>query len=1264
MKTKVLIVDDNSDNLYLLKTLLKGQGWEVFEASNGKIALEIARKQVPDLIVSDILMPVMDGYALCRECKSDEKLKKIPFVFYTATYTEPKDEKFALDLGADRFIVKPGEPESLLEILTDLLEEKKTISPDEAKPLGEEMEFFRRHNEILFSKLEKKMLDLETLNQKLRTMEEQTRLSFENVSDVVFTLDMDLKIFSMSPSVEKVLGYKAQDFIGRNVSDLKSILTGQSLDQAINHISRILKGETTPPSIYEFIAKDQTIRVGEVSGSPIIRDGNISGIVAVARDITESRKAQEALRNSELRVQSISNNLPDAMIYQIIAKDDSSRQITYLSDSVRKMYGISPEEGIADPSLIYGRVHEDDIASLMKAEEEALKTLSTFRMEVRVREPSGGIRWSEFTSSPTLMKDGSTCWDGIELVITERKRVEEELRRREEQFSLIVNSFPGRIARIDRDFRYQFINNQFENFHGMKSDQVLGHTVAEVFGEDIFQRLRPVMQKALDGEMVSTDTRFETSKGKTIYGLNNYIPDRGPDGTIRGIFGVIFDITKIKEAEKNLKNSEENFRNSMDQSILGVRIVSDDGTTLYANQALLNLYGLDSIEELKNTPVTKCYTKESLAENRIRREQRKRGESGPLNYVISIIAKDGKLRHLDVFRKEVIWDGVKRFQVLYNDITERRRAEEALRERDILFNKLSLNVPGMIYQFMRRPDGSFCVPFSSIAIMDIFGCSPEDVRNDFSPILRVLLPEDLDKLSKSIELSAEQMTTWQCEYRVQLPGQPVKWLFGQSTPEKFDDGSIIWHGFNTDITERKRVQEALQESEEKFRLISDQSLMAIVLIQGGLPKYFNQAYCDIIGYTFDDIMKWQPNEFKKTLHPDDYAFVMDQAEKKQSGHSDVVTHYQFRGLTKKQEMKWLDLYSKTVMYKGESADLVSFVDITERKRAEEALRENEELYRTIFDNTGTSMILIEEDMTISMANDEFLRNTGYSSDEINGHMKWTEIIHPDDLRRMIEQHRLRREIEGNALPSYEFRFITKTGDIRDTFLTIKLVPGTKKSIASLIDITERKKEQGELQQTLDRLSKAMNTTIHLLAGAVEARDPYTAGHQTRSADLARAIAAEMEMPREKIDGIGMAGSIHDIGKLSVPAEILTKSSKLTRVEFALVKEHAVKGYEMLKDVESSWPLAEMVYQHHERMDGSGYPRNLKGEEIIMEARILAVADVVEAMSSHRPYRPALGVEAALEEIEKNRGILYDDTVTEACLRLFREKGYHLPDITL
>jgi putative nucleotidyltransferase with HDIG domain len=181
-----------------------------------------------------------------------------------------------------------------------------------------------------------------------------------------------------------------------------------------------------------------------------------------------------------------------------------------------------------------------------------------------------------------------------------------------------------------------------------------------------------------------------------------------------------------------------------------------------------------------------------------------------------------------------------------------------------------------------------------------------------------------------------------------------------------------------------------------------------------------------------------------------------------------------------------------------------------------------------------------------------------------------------------------------------------------------------------------------------------------MVSAVEMRDPYTSGHQIRSADIARAIATEMGLSKEQINGIRLAGSIHDIGKLSVPAEILAKPTKLTDLEFSLIKEHSQVGYEMLKNVESPWPLAQIVYQHHERMNGSGYPRNLKGDEILIDARIMAVADVVESMASHRPYRPALGIDAALEEIEKNKGILYDPAVADACLRLFREKNYKIP----
>ena len=198
-----------------------------------------------------------------------------------------------------------------------------------------------------------------------------------------------------------------------------------------------------------------------------------------------------------------------------------------------------------------------------------------------------------------------------------------------------------------------------------------------------------------------------------------------------------------------------------------------------------------------------------------------------------------------------------------------------------------------------------------------------------------------------------------------------------------------------------------------------------------------------------------------------------------------------------------------------------------------------------------------------------------------------------------------------------------------------------------------------LQDSMEKLGKALEGSILAIASTVETRDPYTAGHQQRVAELATAIAKEMGLPDDQIYGIRMGGVIHDLGKISIPAEILSKPGSITEIEFNLIKTHPKVGYDILKAIEFPWPIAQMVLPHHERMDGSGYPSGLSGEAIILEARILGVADVVEAMASHRPYRPARGIDKALKEISKNKGLLYDRNVVEACLKLFREKEFEL-----
>jgi putative nucleotidyltransferase with HDIG domain len=199
----------------------------------------------------------------------------------------------------------------------------------------------------------------------------------------------------------------------------------------------------------------------------------------------------------------------------------------------------------------------------------------------------------------------------------------------------------------------------------------------------------------------------------------------------------------------------------------------------------------------------------------------------------------------------------------------------------------------------------------------------------------------------------------------------------------------------------------------------------------------------------------------------------------------------------------------------------------------------------------------------------------------------------------------------------------------------------------------------ELRESERKLRRSLLDSISAIAATIEMRDPYTAGHQRRVADIATTIARELRLPEDQVEGLYLASTVHDIGKIRIPAELLSKPGKLTDAEFSLIKQHAEAGYEILKSIDFPWPIAKTVLQHHERLDGSGYPGGLKDGETLLEARILAVADVVEAMVSHRPYRAGMGVDAALEEITRYRGTRYDAGVVDACLKLFRERRYVL-----
>jgi len=834
--------------------------------------------------------------------------------------------------------------------------------------------------------------------------------------------------------------------------------------------------------------------------------------------------------------------------------------------------------------------------------------------------------------------------------ISEQKMAEEALRRSEAQFRALVEGAPDAIY-VHIDGRFVYLNETALRMYGAKSpEEILGRCILELFHPSMHDVVRerlhtinverksvPTMEQIhlrLDGgeipvEVTSIPIIYDGKESALVFAR---------------------DISERKEAREALRESEERFRSIFENATIGLYRTSPDGKILMANPKLVAMLGYSSFEELSSRNLDEVGFEpgfpRSCFQEMIDRDGEIRGlESAWTRRDGSVIFVRESARAIrDLSGRVLCYEGT------VEDVTAQRRSEEELRKKEDLI-RFAGKLASLGGWSVDLPGNRTVWTDEAARIHDLpsdYSADVEEAKGFYAPGSRALIDRVYAECVKNGIPYDEEFR------KVTSTGRSI-WVREIGEAVRDETGKIIRvQGAFQDITEWKRAEEFLRRSEEKYRQITENMSDVVWTADLGMnTTYVSPSVRKLLGETPEEhLVRGMRDKFP----PEDLAKLMsvleEELERERSGDAPKdrsriveVQHYRADG-----SLVWISMNLSFI--RDEKGNPIGFQgvtrDITERRLVE---AEYATLFHEMLDAFALHEIICDTDgkpvdYRFISVNPAFERMTGLRLNDVKG--RTVLDILPDTESYWIEKY-------GHVALTGEPVFFENYATLFGKYFEVKAfshVPGQFATIFT--DITERKDAEEKLRRALER-------TILVLTQTVERRDPYTAGHQRRVSNLAATIAREMGLDTDKVEQIRISGYVHDLGKISVPAEILSKPGRLSELEMDIIREHPAHGRDILLDVESGWDLAEIVYQHHERLDGSGYPQGLKGEGISLEARILAVADVVEAMASYRPYRPAIGLKEALEEIETKSGILYDPEVVRVCLDLFREKGYQLEE---
>ncbi|MFA5400677.1 MAG: PAS domain S-box protein [Dehalococcoidia bacterium] len=1049
---------------------------------------------------------------------------------------------------------------------------------------------------------------------------EKQRREFKHIIDsapiIIFYKDLAGRMIRVNKTFSEALNLSEGEILGKTVFDVYSAPVAQAMTDDDQEVLRTGRPKLNIEEPYESASGIRWVRTDKV---PIIDDsGRTVGLVGFAQDITERKRAEEALLESEKHVKMKLDAIlsPQGDIGKLELGDILDIQaIQSIMDDFHKLTNISAWILDVKGNILVSTGWRDICTQFHRANIELCENCIESDTQL-----SQGVAPGTFK----MYKCKNNMWDLVTPITVGGKH--------------IGNLFLGQFLFDDETVDYELFRSQARR-HGFNEAEYLA----------ALERVPRFSRETID-----TSMSFYSKFAHMISTLSH------------SNIALARSLTEKNGLLSALQASEEQYRLLAEHTTDFVWLMDMNLTPTYQSPSAERLTGFTH-EELAALPFEKRLTPESLqlAAEMFLKEMPLVAADPEYNPILTL--------ELEIYRKDgsTLWSENK-FSIIRDengqpvsilgearDITNRKLAEAALHVSGEKYRSLVETSGAGIASFDLK--GNFI--FTNATVCLWAGLTVADIIGQ--PLNNLIHPDDTPALVKMLSNMTDGETAGSdFEFRIIHKDGNITWLYTNPTPIILDGKSVGFNAILQDITRRKQAEEALRQSEAKYSTVLEQIEEAYyeVDLDGNLT-FFNEATCHQLGYSVEELkgMNYRVYTSKEDMrHIYEIFNQVYLTGKPNTGFSvSRIRKDGSRLFTENSALPMRDEAGKIIGFRGVARD------VTERKRAEEAIRESEEQYRLLAEHTTDTVWLLDMNLKTTYTSPSSEKLLGFTQQELI-EMPLEKYLVPDSLNLAAEAlfaelPRIEADPSYNPIVTLELEYYRKDGTTlwaENKFNLIRDANGKPVSIlGETRDITERREAKKKLEQTLAALEKTLRDTVIAISKMVEMKDPFTAGHQIRVAQLASAIASKMNMPDEQIAILNTAATIHDIGKIYVPSDILSKPGKLNPLEYEIIQTHVRGSYEILMGIDFAGPIAEIVFQHHERMDGSGYPRALKGADILPEAKILIVADVVEAMSSHRPYRASMGIDKALEEISINRGKLYDEAAVDACLDLFNNDRF-------